>query len=779
MKYQTTKLFSLRKYFKSAFLIILTSCILFGEKVIIRGYVYDNINDKPIQGANVIANNFGTYTDEFGYFLISAHNLDKIQVVLIGYKTEEIIYPDNYIEVYLERETLRASPVEVTAYRIISGITPVAYSNLNVEEIDNHYIVEDVPMILSTEAGIHAYSESGNGTGYSYVSIRGFDQSRISVMLDNVPLNDNESHQVYWVDHGDILVDAQEVEIQRGIGNSLYGSSAFGGSINVQTKIASPMEKLSFTGATGSYNTYKGNIKYNSGDRFENWSLSARISSISSDGYREESESEQTAFSFGLEHSTEKINNQFRILIGKEISTLQWDGISLDMLSDRSLRTGKMEWTVPFTDDFLQQIYSLNSRYIFSPKLIFRNVAYLVDGSGFYEVDKYDQDYYSFNLDINDEYGDEEESELTADFTRRKWIENVYYGIVPSITYNSGKLRLDLGVEARYYQGEHFGEVMNIFDPVLRAKLPTNYRYYEYIGYKTSMSAFGHLLYSFPFGLNLVGDIQIQNHDWALDQEKIGHAYGYNLSAIWQFINPRFGFSYELNDNIAIFGNYGTAQKEPSDSQILEADDVWSEPKEVAAEKIKDTEFGINLSLNDLYLKLNGYRIDYFNEILSDIYDFAEGEFDVETADKTRHEGFEIEGGWRISDNLSLRANGTLSTNKFVDGEFDGKTLPNVPSKLANITIDYKSIKNYGLFIYGKYVGKQYIDKYNTSDLKIDPYFIVNLTGWIKFDQIKISARINNLFDTLYATYGYEYYGGYYWPGATRNYSLSLQLDIK
>ena len=98
-------------------------------------------------------------------------------------------------------------------------------------------------MVLSTEPGVWAYSESGNGTGYSYASIRGFDQSRIAVLFDGVPMNDNESHQVYWVDHGDLLADTKDIQIQRGIGTSLYGSSSFGGSINVG-------HSLEFTGNT-------------------------------------------------------------------------------------------------------------------------------------------------------------------------------------------------------------------------------------------------------------------------------------------------------------------------------------------------------------------------------------------------------------------------------------------------------------------------------------------------------------------------------------------------
>lgn len=758
---------------------ILLLNVTYADIVNIHGHIYDKDTGKPIPHANVIINDKGTYSNEFGFFAISVSEPGTISIIRIGYMSEEVDYSKGEIEIFLEKESINISPIEVSANRVVKGITPVAYSNLDIEEVEKHYTVEDLPMILSTEPGIHSYSESGNGTGYSYVSIRGFDQSRISVMIDNVPLNDNESHQVYWVDHGDILVDATDVEIQRGIGNSLYGSAAFGGSINVQTKIKSPLEKLSFTGSYGSYETYKGNVKYYSGDRFKNLSLTTRLSSINSNGYRQDSKSDQIAFSFGIEHSKNRLTNQFRALIGKEISVLQWDGISSDMIKDRDLRTGKMDWTEPFTDDFLQQIYSLNTLYNIGPNISFSNVAYLVKGSGFYEVDKYGQDYYSYNLDINNEYTEDEELDISADFTRRKWIENTYFGIVPTVTINRKHLRVDIGLEARDYTGDHFGEVLHVYDPTLRAKLPEVYRYYDYVGEKQSFSTFLHALYSFTFGLHVAGDLQYQTHKWSLDQKQIGHSNGHELSANWEFINPRFGLTYDLNKNISVFANYGTAQKEPSDAQIIEADDVWSEPKEVAAEKIIDKELGINISLKNMYLKINGYRIDYFNEILSDIYDFAEGEFDVKTADKTRHEGVELESGWKVNDKFVVRYNGTLSRNRFTEGEYSGKTISNVPGTLANLTLDYNPSTNYGITLYSKYVGKQYIDYNNTEDFAIDPYFLVNLSGWIKYHQVKLTARVNNLFDTLYATYGYEYYGGYYWPGATRNYSLSLQFDVK
>ncbi|MBU0528360.1 TonB-dependent receptor, partial [bacterium] len=196
------------------FLILISTA--FCESFVVSGHIFDSITNKPISGANIIIGNIGTTTNEFGGFSINVANQSPIKIVMIGYETETVDFTIDNIEIYLEPFAIKGAPIEVTATRVIPGITPVAHSNLTSREVAAHYSVEDVPMVLSTEPGIHAYSESGNGTGYSYVSIRGFDQSRIAVMLDNVPLNDNESHQVYWVDHGDILSDASDVEIQRG-----------------------------------------------------------------------------------------------------------------------------------------------------------------------------------------------------------------------------------------------------------------------------------------------------------------------------------------------------------------------------------------------------------------------------------------------------------------------------------------------------------------------------------------------------------------------------------
>ena len=743
------------------------------------GRVIDMYSGKGIPGVELILGDTGTITDKAGYFQVDPGSSDSIRIRCMGYETLHIPIRDIAAVIVLKPAILEGQSIHVSADRVIPGITPVAYSIMDRSEIESRYTVEDVPMILSSQAGIHAYSESGNGTGYSYVSIRGFDQSRIAVLLDNVPLNDNESHQVYWVDHGDILSSAEDIEIQRGVGSSLYGASAFGGSINIHTAIRSDKEELSIGLLNGSYNTEKYHLAYRSGARFgENLSFRLRGSVLNSDGYRVDSRSEQSSLTLAIEHRNNGITNQLRAILGKEFSVLQWDGVSKDYLGDADLRRQKMAWTVPFTDDFFQQIYSLNTRIYLNPHSTIRNVIYLVKGRGYYEVWKYGQDVYSYNLDLQDMYADTSELSMETDLLRRKWISNYYYGITPVWTREGRRLRSDIGLELRRYTGDHFGEVMHISDSSLAANLPEKFRYYAYSGLKDLGTLFGHILLRVTPELSASFDLRAQYIKWGLDQEDIGHAPGVFLSANWQFLNPRFGIRYEIVDGFSIFAGRGSASKEPADAQIIEADDVWSQPRPAETENVIDTELGLNYYSGEFRLNFNVYRIDYQNELLSDIYDFQEGSFTVESAGLTLHQGVEFDLSTRLSKKLDFDLNGSFAEHRLAPDGQKGTYLTNVPGILANAHLRYNQNNKLQSAISLKHVGKQYIDQENTEELAIPSYTRVDLYVQYQFLDLSLRLKINNLFNNYYATYGYAYYGGYYWPGATRNYSLGINYSF-
>ena len=765
----------------------------------ITGTVIDAETNKPLSGVNITSGDIGTASDKDGRFTLDIQPETEMIFSHIGYETVTLTPNSPEIKIKMTPKAIKGKQVSVSATRAVAGLTPVAYSTLTPSEIEIHYTVEDVPMILASEPGVWAYSESGNGTGYSYVSIRGFDQSRIAVMLDNVPLNDNESHQVYWVDHGDILSDAKDVQIQRGIGNSLYGSAAFGGSINITTQIADDEPELRVVVGEGSFNTKKFSVKGNSGKWFgDHLGLSARYSQIESDGYREFHDSRQKAFSFGLEHRGKNMTNQFRTLIGYENTLLSWDGIYANDIMNRKKRR---EGYKVYTDDFLQHIYSLNTRWSISDGMTFSNTAYLVKGSGYYEVEKsagheYDpqdttdsnqenhDDFMEFIQSYNlDSFYEESVSSDTLDLTllRRKWIVNSYSGIVPVFTIQKSKFRLDIGAEFRTYFGDHFGEITNFSNPELSDSIGTDWvKYYQYFGKKTSITGFAHLVFNVGDNLKVIQDFQVQKHDWNLNQKKIGYAFGHNLSALWQFLNPRFGLVYSASDVLSVFINYGIAQKEPADNQIIEADDVWSTPVMAAAEVVSNLETGWSMDLGNMLINLNAYRILYSNEQLKNIDVEQEGEYDYYTADSTVHQGFEYELDFHLSSNLQFQMNGMFNDHHFSSGVNKGKMLTNIPNALVNLGLNWQVYQDANISANWKYVGTQYIDNENYGT--IDPYSIFDVYFNYRWQNLQTTLKVNNVFDMLYSTHGYGYewdgYHAYYWPGATRNIFLTISYHM-
>ena len=750
---------------------------LFSQLTEVSGVVFDNKSKIPLEGVNISSNEVGTVTNKDGKFRLLVEDENEIIFSFIGYETISTkIKPQ--MTIFMNPSVLRGDEIVVSVTRAVSGKTPVSFSNLTLKEIETRNTAQDIPMVLASEPGVWAYSESGNGTGYSYVSIRGFDQSRIGVMIDGVPLNDNESHQVYWVDHGDLLADAKDVQIQRGIGNSLYGSSAFGGSININTNILSDKREIGFSYGQGDWNTTKYRTRYRSGKDFgDNLSLVVRTSQIKSDGYRDNHNSKQNGLFFGLEHRGEKITNQFRALIGYENTQLLWDGIYMEDIDDRTKRrTGNKA----YTDNFSQQIYSLNTRTKIRENIFLKNTSYLVLGQGYYEVNKSGQDYYSYNLDVNNEFSDNEEQSLSTDFLRRKWIDNNYFGVVPTITWLNKGLRIDLGGEIRYYTGDHFGEVSKFSNERLASQFGDSwYRYYQYVGKKNSMTSFIHFNWH-PIGqpFTITADFQNQIHNWKLEQEKIGHAVGHKLTADWNFSNPRMGMIWELSDSLNMFVSWGKAQKEPADNQIIQADDVWSDPVMAAAEVITDFEWGLDFTFGRGKAKFNGYNIKYLNEQLKNIDVNQEGEYDYYLADSTEHMGFEWETEFILNNQFSLAANGALVMNYFNDG----KSLPNVPSTLFNLSIDYQPIKNGLFFIHWRRIGNMYVDRENTEEGMIDPFSVWDMGIKYRWQGLEIMAKVNNVFDKLYSTYGYGYnwdgYKAYYWPGATRNTFINISYQL-
>ena len=262
----------------------------------IEGRVTDVQTGRPLEAANIVlqGTSLGTNSTKDGSFQLREVPVGQYQlkVSYIGYTAKIFTISVTAtapvsLEVGLEPTVLPGQTIIVSAMRARERVNPVAFSTLSARDLAERYSTQDIPQLLSELPSTTFYSENGNGIGYNYLNIRGFDQRRISVMINGIPQNDPEDHNVYWLDFPDLAANLQDIQVQRGAGSAFYGPPAIGGSVNLITTTFSKTPGVEFYSGWGSYNTRKYSVVVNSGLVGEQYQLYGRLSRIRSDGYRE------------------------------------------------------------------------------------------------------------------------------------------------------------------------------------------------------------------------------------------------------------------------------------------------------------------------------------------------------------------------------------------------------------------------------------------------------------------------------------------------------------
>lgn len=117
-----------------------------------------------------------------------------------------------------EKDSLRVidlREVEVISTRATQK-TPVAFTNLNKEELKKQNFGQDLPYLLSMTPSAISTSDAGAGVGYTSIRVRGTDATRINVTANGIPVNDAESHAVFWVNLPDFASSVKDIQVQRG-----------------------------------------------------------------------------------------------------------------------------------------------------------------------------------------------------------------------------------------------------------------------------------------------------------------------------------------------------------------------------------------------------------------------------------------------------------------------------------------------------------------------------------------------------------------------------------
>jgi hypothetical protein len=239
----------IRKLTLSVCLLILTISV-FAQKQLVSGVVKDSISGETIIGANIViqGTTTGTSSDVNGNFSMQL-NKGKytLQISFIGYTAQsreiEVTATPLNLTVQLKASIILEG-VEIIADYAKVRETPVAFTTILPAKIEERLSGQDIPLLLNKTPGVYATSQGG-GDGDARITIRGFSQRNVAVMLDGIPVNDMENGWVYWSNWFGLDAVTRNIQVQRGLGASKLALPSVGGTMNIVTKGIETKRQLS------------------------------------------------------------------------------------------------------------------------------------------------------------------------------------------------------------------------------------------------------------------------------------------------------------------------------------------------------------------------------------------------------------------------------------------------------------------------------------------------------------------------------------------------------
>ncbi len=798
----------------------------------LTGVVTDWSNGKPIVGAMIEVDlDSITVTDRFGRYTTNAFENESVVVKIAkeGYapysalvvladaeQTEFNVelkpFAKDDVNSFTDAPKYEMDDVNVFTTRATSDY-PVTYSNMSQQTVDRASYGQDLPQLFTQLPSVNTYSDGGNGFGYSYLRIRGFSQNRVGVYLNGIPLNDAESHEVFWIDLPDFAEDVQDMQVQRGIGSSLYGAASLGGSINLVTKTPGlgDRPKLRAEAMYGTWNTRRASMQFTSGRVGKRFGFAGRLARMESDGYRFGSWVKMWSYYFAATRFSARHTTRILSYGGPEKTHLAYEGVNKDYLDGKV--TGDREFDRRFNpltysgeiDNFFQPHYELHDTWRVKDNVTLDNSIYIFRGDGYY-------DQFRTERDLNEYFYQLPADSIVADILRRRNIAELDGGWVPRATWKHSYGQTVVGAEIRLHDAHHEGLIQ--WASELPEGTRPDYHYYDYKVNKQVYAGYVHNLFQITDPLRAMVDLQVKSQRYQMKDDQV---FDVTLDKTFSAITPRVGLNYRIIDAQAskpltiAYTNVSWAQREPAFRDLYNAQDYYSSPlvapnrfsngvnggeyvgPTLDDEKLINFEIGTIAQWQKAHIGVNYYRMELTDAIVTDNGQLDDlGNLLSANADKVRHQGVEIVGAIEPIDQLKFSGNLALADHKFVKYSEvdwntylltarDGNLIGQDPEYLANLQVDHTH-GNFSATIGARFVGKQFTDNSEDDESAIAAYTLVSLDLGYRFEHLpgnvplcELRLRVNNLFDAEYETVGY---GPTYIVGAPRAIYTTLAVEL-
>ena len=705
----------------------------------------------------------------------------------------------------MEADTLKTvdlQEVEVLSTRA-TRTTPVAFTNIGKEELKKQNFGQDLPYLLSMTPSAITTSDAGAGIGYTTLRVRGTDGTRINVTANGIPINDAESHTVFWVNLPDFASSVKDVQVQRGAGTSTNGAGAFGASINMQTGELSMEPYVEFNGSYGSFNTHKETVKLGTGLLKEHWAFDLRLSDIGTDGYIDRASVGLNSYYLQGAYYADHTSLKFIAFAGKERTYHAWNYASKEEMETYgrtynscgymyTSEDGTMHFYDDQTDNYTQKNYQLLLNHTFSPMWNLNIGLHYTKGDGYYQEYKANRKLVEYGLTP---YLQGDEWVKKSDLVRKKAMDNGFGGGIFSVSYKNERLSASLGGALNRYEGDHFGKVLWVKQ--YAGELNPNHEYYRNTASKNDGNIYLKADYKLSQGLNVYADMQYRHLTYKIDgtNDKWNSLTDEGLQQLaidekFDFFNPKAGLSWQINRNNRLFGSLSVAHKEPTRNNYTDGK-LYEHPK---AERLTDYELGYTYANPWMNLGANLYYMDYKDQLVLTGELNEIGEPLAANMPDSYRMGIELMAGFRFGGGFSWDINATWSRNRVQDFtetlyEYEdvsadkweihhGDTpIAFSPDFLLNNRLGY-SYKGFEASLQSQYVSKQYMSNSKQEDLTIDAYFVsnLNLAYTFKLPRVKsvtVGVTVYNLFNEEYENNGYAGSGFYFENGEKVRYNYA------
>lgn len=772
----------------TAVLLLFTSTIFAqGE---LSGTIMDGDLNAPLGGANIMVkgSSIGTTSDFDGKFKLNVNSSSgTIVVSYLGFVTKEVNFTStgNIGTITLEPSAEMLESIVITGTGVIDLAedrkTPIAVSTIKAREIEDKVGNQDLPEILKSTPSVQNIKGGGFGDGRMF--LRGFDQTNTAFLLNGQPINGMEDGKMYWSNWSGVLDIANAVQVQRGLGSSKLAISSVGGTVNIVTKTVDKKEGGYVKTMVGNDDYIKTSAYYSTGLLDNGFAFSGMFGHWQGDGYVNATNGQgQTYFlSFGYKPNEKHLFNfiltgapQWHASAGRgTLRDFRENGRKYNSWNFANVNSGNTVEGGLYPGGrniYHKPVANLTWDWAINDKSSLSTVLYGSIGRGAF-------------ASVRTNNG-------APAYARGSYNNHNWFGLVTNYNRQLGEnFNLNVGADARYYNGEHFRGVTEflstnsvaanntfsgsfnvtneygginpwgmVFNPNNSHTERLAYDYEEVISY---YGVFGQLEYSknnlsafFQGAISNQSHVKTDYWNYATEQDSDDVSnVGYNLKA---------GAAYTINDNHKVFANTGYYSRQPFHDDLFTSVRTSNDLIEPAVDNqdIIGFELGYQFKLGNLSANINGYHTiwdnrtilsdnglnvedpGYLSYQLSQVSQVHQGvEVDVNYAllnNKLKLSGFWSAGSWEYKDDAVIRSydidGALISTAQTVN--IDGAKVGGAAQVTAGLGFDYKILNNLSIDSNWNWYNDLHSDITPDPEDALDPNYVFKPISLLSYNTV-------------------------------------------